>query len=72
LKILSNKEADKAAKEGTVLLVLADFICTLASLKQIAYAKASKAAKSLWPLVALDLYKDFIVFYRLGSSVLSI
>jgi hypothetical protein len=47
LKIPGNKEADKAAKEGTLLPVLADSICTLASLKRIARAKASKAARSL-------------------------
>ena len=47
LKILGNEEADKAAKEGMLLPVLADSICTLASLKRIAHAKAFKAARRL-------------------------
>jgi hypothetical protein len=72
LKIPSNKEANKAAKEGTLLPVPADSICTLASLKRIAHAEASKAARRLWPLVALDSYTDLMVPYGPGSSVLSI
>ena len=55
-----------------LLPVLADSICTLASLKQIAHAEASKAARRLWALVALDSYIDLTVPYRPESSVLSI
>jgi ribonuclease HI len=72
LKISGNEEADKAAKEGTLLPDPADSICTLASLKRIARTKASKATRRLWPLVAPDSYIDLTVPYGLGSSVLSI
>ena len=55
-----------------LLPALADPICTLASLKRIARAEASKAAERLWPLVAPDSYTDLMVPYGPRSSVLSI
>ena len=72
LKIYGNEEANKAAKEGAALPLPASPICTLASLKRIARTEASKAARRLWPLVAPTSYKDFMIPYGPGSSILSL
>ena len=58
-----NKEADKAAKEGTILLTPIDTICTLVSLKRIAKAKAYQAVNSLWAIIAPLSYNDLYIKY---------
>ena len=60
-----NKEADKAAKEGAILLTPIDAICTLASLKRIAKAKARQAINSLWAVIVSLSYNDLYIKYDL-------
>ena len=59
-----NKEADKAAKEGTMLLTPMDTICTLASLKRIAKAKAYQAINSLQAIIAPLSYNNLHIKYN--------
>ena len=59
-----NKEADKAAKEGTTLLTPMDAICTLASLKRITKAKAYQAINSLWAIIAPLSYNNLHIKYN--------
>ena len=59
-----NKEADKAAKEDTVLLTHIDTICTLVSLKRIAKAKACRAVNSLWAVIVPLSYNDLYIKYN--------
>ena len=58
-----NKEADKAAKEGAMLLTPTDVICTLASLKRITKAEAYWAINSLWAVIAPLGYNDLHIKY---------
>ena len=60
-----NKETDKAAKEGTILLTPIDTIYTLASLKRITKAKAYWAVNSLWAIIAPLSYNDLYIKYDL-------
>ena len=59
-----NKEADKAAKEGTILLTPTDTIYTLASLKRITKAKAHQAINSLWAIIAPLSYNNLYIKYN--------
>jgi hypothetical protein len=70
LKIPRNEEADKAAKEGTMLPPPSNSICTLASLKRIAKADAKEAAIRLWNTIALPNYKALQISYSSSLSLL--
>ena len=59
-----NKEADKAAKEGIILLTPIDTIYTLVSLKRIAKAEACWAINSLWAVIVLLSYNDLHIKYN--------
>ena len=60
-----NKEADKVAKEGTILLTPIDTTYTLASLKRITKTKAYQVINNLWAIIVPMNYNNLLIKYNL-------
>ena len=72
LNVPGNEAADKAAKAGAALPPPPRAICTLASLKRLAKAKADNSLKQLWLTTAPQSYRDLGLQYSNNTAELGL